>query len=289
VVYPFAAGGSGDIILRAVADKLGETLGQPIVIESRPGAGTTLGARSVAKSNPDGYTLLSATNATVVIAPALYSNAGYVARKDFAPIGMLGQAPSVLVVHPSFAARSINELIDIAKRKPISFGSPGTGTPTHLSGELLASMAKVKLSHIPYRGAPQALADVLGGHIEFVFSAVPNVRSHLKAGTLRALAVSGKTRVAELPDTPTVSESGLVGFDTAIKYYLLAPVGTPSAVLDKLNATLRSALRDQEVRRRFAIEGYEASLGTPEEFDADIQAEEQKWLPLIKALGLKAQ
>jgi len=291
VIYPFAPGGSADNILRSVSDRLGETLGQPIVIESRPGAGTTVGAKSVAKSSPDGYTLLSATNATLVIAPAIYPNVGYDPRKDFAPIGQLGQAASVLVVNPSFPARSIAELITVAKRsdKAITFGSPGVGTPTHLSGELLASMAKINLAHVPYRGAPQALADVLGGHIRFVFSAIPNVQGHIKAGALRALAVSGSKRSPELPDIPTVAESGLTGFDTAIKYYLLAPAGTPRAIIDKLNAALRDALHDQDVRRKFVSEGYEPSAGTLEEFTTDIEREEAKWLPLVKAIGLKAQ
>ena len=213
VVYPFAPGGSADTILRTVSDKIGEAFGQPIVIENRPGAGTTLGAKSVAKSNPDGYTLLSATNATLVIAPSLYPNVGYDPRKDFAPIGLLGQAASVLVVNPSSPARSVADLIALAKRtdKVITFGSPGIGTPNHLSGELLASMGKITLAHVPYRGAPQALADVLGGHIQFVFSAIPNVQSHIKSGTLRALAVSGSKRSSELPEVPTVSESGLGG------------------------------------------------------------------------------
>lgn len=291
VVYPFAPGGSGDTILRNVADKMGEVLGQPLVIESRPGAGTTVGARSVAKSSPNGYTLLSATNATLVIAPSLYPNVGYDPRKDFVPIGMLGKAASVLVVNPSFPANSIPELIAIAKRsdKAIAFGSPGTGTPTHLSGELLASMAKIKLAHVPYRGAPQALADVLGGHIQFVFSAIPNVQEHIKAGRLRALAVSGAQRARELPTIPTVSESGLPGFETAIKYYLLAPAGTPRPILEKLNTALRTALQDRDVRRRFTSEGFEQAIGTLEEFASDIDSEQAKWLPLVKALGLKAQ
>ena len=291
VVYPFAPGGSADTILRTVSDKIGEAFGQPIVIENRPGAGTTVGAKSVAKSNPDGYTLLSATNATLVIAPSLYPNVGYDPRKDFAPIGLLGQAASVLVVNPSSPARSVADLIALAKRsdKMITFGSPGIGTPNHLSGELLASMGKIKLAHVPYRGAPQALADVLGGHIQFVFSAIPNVQSHIKSGTLRALAVSGSKRSSELPEVPTVSESGLAGFDTAVKYYLLAPAGTPAPILDKLNAALRTVLRDQDVRRRFAAEGFEPATGSLEEFAADIDREEAKWLPLVKSLGLKAQ
>lgn len=291
VVYPFAPGGSADTILRTISDKLGAAFGQSIVIENRPGAGTTVGAKSVAKSNPDGYTLLSATNATLVIAPSLYPNVGYDPRKDFAPIGQLGQAASVLVVSSASPARSVGDLIGLAKRsdKSITFGSPGIGTPNHLSGELLASMAKVTVAHVPYRGAPQALADVLGGHIHFVFSAIPNVQSHIKSGALRALAVTGSKRSLELPDVPTVSEAGLAGFETAVKYYLLAPAGTPASVLEKLNAALRTALQDPDVRRRFASEGFEPAIGSLEEFASDIAREEAKWLPLIKSLSLKAQ
>jgi tripartite-type tricarboxylate transporter receptor subunit TctC len=291
VVYPFASGGSADSILRSVSDKLSETLGQPIVIENRPGAGTTVGAKSVARTSPDGYTLLSATNATLVIAPAMYPNAGYNPRTDFSPIGLMGQAASVLVVRPSLPARSLAELIIVAKRsnKALTFGSPGIGTPTHLSGELLASMAQIKLAHVPYRGAPQALSDVLGGHIDFVFSAIPNAQDLIKSGKLHALAVSGAKRSPEFPEIPTVSEAGLSGFETAIKYYLVAPAGTPTPIVNSLNAALQAALRHQQVRHKFAAEGFEPSTGTLEEFAADIQREEGKWLPLVKTLGLGAE
>ena len=270
---------------------MSQVLGQPIVIENKPGAGTTIGARAVAKAPADGYTILLATNATLVISPLIYQNAGYDARKDFAPIGLLGSSSSVLVVNPTFPARTISELIAFTRssEKNLTFGSPGIGTPNHLSAELLASMAGIRFAHVPYRGAAQPVADLIGGHIQILFSAIANVHGHLIEGKLRALAVSSAKRSTMLPQIPTVAEFGLAGFDTAVKYYLMVPKQTPPATLDKLNAALRTTLSDDAVRGKFAAAGAEPSVGTFEEFAADFDGEQIRWSPLVKSLGLKAQ
>jgi tripartite-type tricarboxylate transporter receptor subunit TctC len=290
LIFPFAPGGSADFA-RIVADRMSEALGQPIVIENKPGAGTTIGARAAANAVADGYTILLATNATLVTSPLVYPKAGYDARKDFAPIGLLGSSSSVLVVHPSFPAHTVSDLIAIAKnsQKSITFGSPGIGTPNHLSAELLASMAGIRLTHVPYRGAAPAVTDLIGGHIQTLFSAIPNVHGHIKGGGLRALAVSSAKRSPMLPEIPTVAESGLAGFDTAVKYYLVAPKHTPRATIDKLNAALRATLSEATVRDELVAAGIEPSVGTFDKFAADVDAEEMKWSPLVKSLGLKAQ
>src|SRR4051794_29269057 len=244
LIVPFVPGGSASVAARSVADKMSEILGQPIVIDNRGGAGSTLGARAVAKSPPDGYTILLATNATLGVAPSLFPNVGYDPRKDFAPIGIIGVVPTVLVVLPTYPARTLADLIQLAKQpdSAIEYGTPGVGTVNHLAAELFAQMAGIKLVHVPYRGAGPALNDLLGNHIPLLFSAIPNVHAHIRAGTVRALAVTSAKRAALLPDTPTIAESGLPGYDMTLKYGLVAPAGTPPAIVARLNAALRTAL-----------------------------------------------
>ena len=291
LVVPFVPGGSASIMARAVADRLGDALGQPIVIDNRGGAGTTIGARAVAKSSADGYTILLATNATLGVAPSLYANVGYDPRKDFAPIGIIGVVPTVLVVHPSSPIRSLVELIKLAKDsgKSIEYGTPGIGTVNHLAAELFGMMAGIKLTHVPYRGAGPALNDLLGGHIPLVLSAIPNVHGHIEAGTLRALAVTPARRSAMLPDVPTIAETGLKGYDMSLSYGLVAPAGTPRAIVERLNAALNAALATDEVKKRLATEGAEPQPTTPEEFAAMIDREETRGSALVKAIGLKPE
>lgn len=288
LIVPFTPGGSTSVIARAISDKLSEQLKQPIVIDNRGGAGSTIGARAVAKSPPDGATILLGTNATLTIALALTRNAGY-ERKDLASIGFVGAVPNVVAVHPKFPARSIAELIKYVKdRGEIQYGSPGIGTVNHFSGELLAHTAGIKLAHVPYRGAIPALSDLLGGHISLLFSAIPNVHSHVGAGTVRALAVTSAKRSALLPDVPTVAESGLPGFEATLGYGLLAPAGTPRPIIDRLNRELRIAMSNEAVRKLLINEGVDPLATTPEEFTAMIDREEPKWSALIKQLGLTA-
>jgi len=272
LVVPFPPGGSTTIIARIVADKLGDALGRPIVVDNRGGAGGSIGARQVAKSTPDGYTLLLAFSGTLAISPSMFPNAGFDPRTDFAPVGMIGMAPSVLVVHPGVGAHSVAELIKLAKAAPgqLQYGSPSIGTVNHLAGELFASMADVKISHIPYKGTGPAITDLLGGHIAMMFAPIPAAHGNVTTGMLRPLGVTSLKRSSLLPDVPTVAESGLPGFEVAQRSVLLAPAGTPRAIIERLNRELNAALATDEVKRRLAVEGGEPIPGPPEAYTADI-------------------
>jgi tripartite-type tricarboxylate transporter receptor subunit TctC len=290
LIVPFPPGGSTTVMARNVADKMSTALGQQIVVDNRGGAGGTLGTRFVAKAAPDGYTILLSYTATMAIAPAMNANAGYDPGKDFAPIGMIGFAPSVLVVHPSMPVHSIAELISQAKAapSPLQYGSPGVGTVNHLAFEYLATEAGIKLLHVPYKGNGPAISDLLGGHIPMMFLPIPVALGNVKAGTLRALAITSAKRSALLPDVPTVAES-VPGFEVALRYGLAAPAGTPPAVIARLNKELNAALAAGDVKTRLTTEGAEALPGTPEIYAADIAAEEKKYGGLVKKLGLKVE
>jgi tripartite-type tricarboxylate transporter receptor subunit TctC len=291
LVVPFAPGGSASIAARSVADKMSETLGQQIIIDNRGGAGGTIATRAVAKSAPDGYTLLVTTSATVGTSPSLLENLGYDPRKDFAPIGLIAATPNLIAVHPSFPAHSLAELIKIGREAatPIPYGSPGTGTLNHLTVELLAYRTGMKLAHVPYKGAGPALNDLLGGHIKVLISAIPNAHSHVVAGTIRALAVTGAKRSPLLPAVPTFAESGLPGYEVPLRWGLAAPAGTPHAIIEKLNDALNTALATDEVRARLAIEGAEPEPITPEDYAALIDREVAMWSDLVKAVGIKPE
>src|SRR5664280_1666315 len=267
LVIPFAPGGSTSIVGRVIADKMSQLLGENIVVDNRPGPGGTVGTRAVAKSDPDGYTILLGYTGTLAIGPSLYKNVGYDPRKDFAPIGLIGNAPNSLVVHPSFPAKTVAELIAYAKANPgkVNFGSAGAGTVSHITGEYFAHSAGIKLVHIPYKGTGPALTDLLGGHIPMAFAPIPASHANVSAGMLRALAVTSKTRSSLLPDVPTISESGLPGFEASLYYGLVAPAGTPRPVVDKLNKELRAALASDEVKKQLGLDGTETTPGTPED------------------------
>jgi len=290
-VVPFAPGGSTSIVGRVIADRMSQSLGQGIVIDHRPGAGGTVGTKAVAKSDPDGYTLLLGYTGTLAIGPSLYKNPGYDPRKDFAPIGMIGNAPTSLVVHPSFPVHTVAELIAYAKAHPgkVNFGSAGAGTVSHITGEYFARTAGITLVHIPYKGTGPALSDLLGGHIPMAFAPIPASHANISAGLLRALAVTGATRSALLPDVPTMPEAGLPGFEASLYYGLVAPAGTPRAVIDKLNSELRAALGSDEVKKQLALDGTEITPGTPEDYAAFIDKDERKWSELIKASGVEQE
>jgi tripartite-type tricarboxylate transporter receptor subunit TctC len=291
LVVPFAPGGSASTAARSVADKMSETLGQQIVIDNRGGAGGTVATRAVAKAPPDGYTLLVVTSATVGTSPSLFQNLGYDPHKDFAPIGLIAATPNLIAVHPTFPARSLADLIKIGKEAttPIPYGSPGTGTLNHLTVELLAYRTGMKLAHVPYKGAGPALNDLLGGHINVLISAIPNAHSHIVAGTIHGLAVTGAKRSALIPDVPTFAEAGLPGYDVPLRWGLAAPAGTPRPIIDKLNAALNAALATDEVRQRLAIEGAEPQPTTPEEYAGIIDREVAMWSDLVKAAGIKPE
>jgi tripartite-type tricarboxylate transporter receptor subunit TctC len=291
LVVPFPPGGSTTIVARIVTDRMAEAIGQQFVVDNRGGAGGTLGTRQVAKSAPDGYTIALGYTGTLAIGPSLFPNVGYDARADFAPIGRIGVAPSTVVVHPSFPVRSIAELIAYAKANPgkVNYGSAGIGTVGHVAGEYFAIETGIKLTHIPYKGTGPAVTDLLGGHIPLSFSPIPAVHESARSGLLRMLAVTSAKRSSLVPDMPTVAESGVPGFDAVLRYGLIAPAGTPRAIIDRLNAALRATLASDEVRNRLAVEGAEPLPSTPEEYAADIDREETQWSKVIKASGAKAE
>ena len=291
LVIPFAPGGSTSIVGRVIADKISQLLGEGIVIDNRPGAGGTVGSKMVAKSEPDGYTILLGYTGTLAIGPSLYKNVGYDPRKDFAPIGMIGNAPSAVVVHPSFPAKSIAELIAYAKANPgkVNFGSAGVGSVNHITGEYFARSAGITLMHIPYKGTGPALTDLLGGHIPMALAPIPAVHANVTAGLLRALAVTGKTRSGLLPDVPTIAEEGLSGFEASLYYGLVAPAGTPRPIIDRLNKELRTALASDEVKKQLGLDGTEINSGSPEDYADFIDKDEKKWSDLVKASGVEQE
>ena len=291
LVIPFAPGGSTSIVGRGIADKMSELLGEKVVVDNRPGAGGTVGTRAVAKSEPDGYTLVLGYTGTLAIGPSLYKSVGYDPRKDFAPIGLIGNAPNSLVVNPSFPAKTVAELIDYAKANPgkVNFGSAGAGTASHITGEYFARAAGITLVHIPYKGTGPALTDLLGGHIPMAFAPIPASHPNVTAGKLRALAVTSITRSGLLPDVPTMIEAGLPGFDASLYYGLAAPAGTPRPIIDKLNKVLREALASDEVKKQLGNDGTEITPGTPEDYAAFIDKDEKKWSQLVKASGVEQE
>jgi tripartite-type tricarboxylate transporter receptor subunit TctC len=290
-VVPFPPGGSTTIVARIVADKMSEALGQSIVIDNRGGAGGTVGSRAVAKSPADGYTILLGYTGTLAIGPTLYGNAGYNPRADFTPIGRIGTAPNTLVVHPSLPVHSVAELIAYAKANPgkVNYGSAGIGTVSHVCGEYFATAAGVKITHIPYKGTGPAIIDLLGGHIPMAFAPVPATHENARTGKLRMLAVTSAVRSTLLPDVPTIAEAALPGFEAVLRYGLVAPPGTPRAIVDKLNAALNNALASEEVRARLAIDGAEPLPSTPAQYADDIDREETQWSKVVKASGAKAE
>src|SRR5216683_205620 len=291
LVIPFAPGGSTSIVGRVIADKMSELIGEKVVVDNRPGAGGTVGTKAVAKSEPDGYTIALGYTGTLAIGPSLYKSVGYDPRKDFAPIGLIGNAPNSLVVHPSFPAKTVAELIAYAKANPgkVNFGSAGAGTASHITGEYFARSAGITLVHIPYKGTGPALTDLLGGHIPMAFAPIPASHPNVTAGKLRALAVTSITRSGLLPDVPTMVEAGLPGFDASLYYGLAAPAGTPRPVIDKLNKALRDALASNEVKMQLGNDGTEITPGSPEDYAAFIDKDEKKWAQLVKVSGVEQE
>ena len=289
LVVPFPAGGTTDILARDAAPKLTEVLGQPVVVDNRPGAGGNIGADLVAKSQPDGYTLLVGTVGTHAINPSLYAKMPYDHVKDFAPVVLVAGVPNVLVVNPSLPVNSVADLIKLAKSKPgsVNFASSGNGTSIHLSGELFKTMAGVDMTHVPYKGSAPALIDLVSGQVQVMFDNLPSSLPQIKAGKLRAIAVTSLKRSPALPDVPTISESGLPGFEASSWFGLLAPAGTPPAVVTRLNAEVNKWLQSPEGREQLLAQGAQAAGGTPEQFVAHIRAETDKWAKVVKASGAK--
>ncbi len=287
LIVPFPAGGSTDLVARVVAEKMSGLLGQQIVVDNRGGAGGNVGSAAAAKSEPDGYTLLMGTVATHAINSALYKKMPYDPVKDFAPVSLLVVVPNVLVVNPDFPAKNVQELIALAKEKPgeLSYASSGNGTPLHLSGELFKSMAGVDIVHVPYKGAGPALVDVMGGHVPIMFDNLPSSTDHIKAGKLRGLAVTTAERSPSMPDLPTIAESGLPGYETYTWNALFVPAGTPPDVIAKLNEAAVAAVSDPEVKAKLETMGASIVGSTPEQLAKHVQAELDKWGPVVKASG----
>ena len=287
MVVPFPAGGSTDLVARVVAEKMTQELGQQIVVENRGGAGGNVGSAAAAKADPDGYTMLMGTVATHALNPALYKKMPYDPVADFAPVSLLVVVPNVLVVNPDFPAKDVAELIALLKAEPgkYSYASSGNGTPLHLSGELFKSMAGVDMVHVPYKGAGPALVDVMGGHVPIMFDNLPSSTEHIKAGKLRGLAVTTAERASSMPDLPTVSESGLPGYETYTWNALFVPAGTPPEVIARLNEAAVKAVADPEVQAKLQSFGAAVVGSTPDELAAHVQAELAKWAPVVAASG----
>lgn len=291
MVVPQAAGGTNDIVGRLVSQKLGEVLQASVVVENRPGAGGNIGTQFAAKAPKDGYTLLMTISSSQAINPALYKSPGFDPVRDFKPISLIGAVPNVLLVHPSFPAKSVAELVALAKSKPgqYQYASAGNGTLNHLLGEMLNSMAGINLQHVPYKGVAPALNDVLGGQLPMLFASLPSSLSHIKAGKLRALAVSGSTRSPVLPDVPTLAET-VPGYNGTLWIGLFAPVGVPQDVLSRLQDGMARALAAKDLRDKLEQQGVELAGTpgrpvTPEQFGALLNEDIAKWARIVKSSG----
>jgi tripartite-type tricarboxylate transporter receptor subunit TctC len=290
IVIPFAAGGPTEFIIRLVADRLTATLGQAFVIENRPGgAGGTVGAKSVAVAEPDGYTLLFSSPGPLVTAAAVYKSLDYDPIRSFAPIAMLIYAPQMLVVHPSVPANSLPEFVAYAKSNPgkITFGSSGYGTQLHMLGEMLKLAADIDIIHIPYRGAGQSVTDLVAGQVQMIFETTAILLPHIEGGRLRALAVATDKRSALLPDVPTTAESGYPKLMASFWSGLLAPAGTPAAIVEKLNGAVNEILKSKDAQAGLARLSAEAKIGSPQDFAAFIGAEAPRWAAIANETGIK--
>ncbi|MBX9776173.1 MAG: tripartite tricarboxylate transporter substrate binding protein [Xanthobacteraceae bacterium] len=290
IIVPFAPGGV-DVTARLIADRLTAGLGQPFIVENRPGAGGSVGAKMVTSSDPDGHTLMFSTPGPVVVSPLINRNAGYDTLKNFAPIAIVSQSPLLLAIHPSVPAKTVAELVAYAKANPgkVHFPSPGFGTQPHLVGEMFRSMTGTDIVHVPYRGSAPAITDLLAGQMQIYFDNFANVLQHVESGKLRALAVTGDARVKQLPDVPTMKESGFGGIAAVYWNGLLAPAGTPPAVVDLLNAAVNQALAAPEVHAALRKLGSDPKSGTPQEFAAFIADEVRTWGKVVRDANIKVE
>jgi tripartite-type tricarboxylate transporter receptor subunit TctC len=291
LVIPFAPGGSNDILGRLIAARLGETLGQQVVADNRPGAGGSIGAELAAKAAPDGYTLVIGHIGTLAVNPTLYRKLGYNPVTDFQPISLIAKVPNIMVVHPSLPVKSVKDLIALAKGKPgaLVYGSGGSGGAGHLATEYFKLMAKIELVHVPYKGTGPALIDLLAGQTQLVFAGVPGIVTHVRSGRLRPLGVSTVSRLAVFPDVPTIAEAGVPGYEATQWYGILAPAGTPRTVVDKLNREIVTGLKSKQLHERLVADGSEPFSSTPEEFASFIKMEIARWAPVIKTAGIRAE
>lgn len=291
LLVPYAPGGATDIIGRVIAEELSQTIGQRVIVENRAGAAGSVGAAAVARATPDGYLLLMGALTSHSINMGLQAKPGFDLKKDFAPVTIAGTVGLALVVHPSVQARTIPELIALAKAKPdeFNYASSGNGSPQHLAGEMFNARAGTRLGHVPYRGSGPAMTDMIGGQVKVMFDTIPSVLQHVNAGTLRAIATTGREPSPFMPDYPTAISQGLADFEIGSWFGVLAPAGTPQAIVDKLNAEIGKALQGPRALEAMKLQGVTPKPGTPAEATALIDGEMAKWSALIKATGLKPE
>jgi tripartite-type tricarboxylate transporter receptor subunit TctC len=288
VLVGFPPGTAADLATRAVAEQMSKQLGQPVVVENRAGAGSNIAAKAVATANPDGYNLFAVTIANTI--NASFPNSTSVdPLKEFAPVTLIGNVPNVLVVHPSLNINSLQDLVQAAKTRNLSYGSSGIGTAPHLSGELFTIMTGAKLQHVPYKGSTPAVTDLLGGQVQLMFAPASSVMQHVRAGKLKALAVTSPRRTSAAPDLPTLDELGLKGFETSVWTGLVAPAGTPPAVLARLRTAAHAALDSAEVQAVYKAQGMDVLRTSPEEFTAHLRNESARWTKVIQAANIKPE
>jgi tripartite-type tricarboxylate transporter receptor subunit TctC len=290
LIVPFAAGGPSDVLARAFSQKLGEDLGQPVIIDNKPGAGTNLAAEFVARSKPDGYTIFLMMVGTQAINETLYKKLSYNTVKDFAPITLVASSSLMFVANPSVPVKNASELIAFAKANPgkVNFGSSGTGTPLHLGGELFNVQAGIDITHVPYKGAAPALTDVLGGQIQTAMIGTPAALPYVKSGKLTPIGVTSLKRSPNAPEVPAIAET-LPNFEVELVYALVAPAGTPNAIIKRLNTQMGTILNNPETKTQLASRGFDVQTSTPEQLGAYIKAEVTKWAPIVKKSGATAE
>jgi tripartite-type tricarboxylate transporter receptor subunit TctC len=291
IIVPFAAGGPADTLARIAANRLAAALGQGVILDNRPGAGGTIGAKAAAAADPDGYTLLYGTTASLVIGPAINANVGYDPLKQFTPVGLVGVTYNVVVVNPAFPAKTLAELIALAKARPgkINFASPGHGTPPHMVGEMLKQRTGIDIVHVPYRGSAAALTDIMAGQVELAFENPSVTVPLVQEGKLKALAVTGESRNPQLPNVPTIIESGVPDFISMSFTGLMAPAGTPPEIIRRLNQELTAGLRAPETIDLLDKLGVNPRPGSPEDFAAFIARETEKWTAVAKQAGIRVE
>jgi tripartite-type tricarboxylate transporter receptor subunit TctC len=291
LIVPYPPGGGVDAMARIVADKLSAALGQQVLVDNRGGGSGLVGTRALIKSPPDGYTLFLGHTGSISINPSLYANSGFDPRKDFQAIGLVASMPVALIANPAFPAKTIGEMVTLMKANPgkYNIGTSAVGTGGYLSAELFKSVTGVDAQIVPYKGTAGVMNDLLGGHVPVAFGVLPPALGNIQAGTLRAVAVLSDTRFSLLPDVPTAKESGMPGFVSVLHYGLLAPAGTPRAIVDRLNAELRKLVNSDEVKTRIHSDGGDPLTSSPDEYAADIDQEETKWSTLIHRLNLKVE
>jgi tripartite-type tricarboxylate transporter receptor subunit TctC len=291
IIVPFTPGGGVDVVARIVAPRLGEELGQSVIIENRGGAGGMLGAAAVASSPPDGYTFLVGTGSTHGTNSSVYARLTYDPVRDFVPLVLMTTSPLLLVVPPSLPAKSVTELIALAHNKPggLSFGSYGTGSINHLGAELFNSMAKINANHVPYRGSAPALTDLIAGRLDYIFDGVSTSIGYVEAGTIRTLGVAGPKRTPVLPNVPTIAESGLPGFDTSVWFGLFAPAGAPKPAIELVNRKMNAVLAAPQVKTALEKLGFEPVGGDPEVLAAKVQSELTKWANIVREKNIRLE